>query len=97
MSSDKSRQALSVTVRAAMAQAARAINEEDVDGMVDGLAVALGIYEQHPSQAHAPLSHLRDLLAWIRAGRSLCTTIGRSDRDFAALQIRAEALQRPLH
>jgi hypothetical protein len=97
MPRDKSVQALAITVRAAMSRAAEAVNEQDIDGMADGVGVALGVYEQHPAQAHGPLSHLRDLLLWIRAGRSLCATIGRADDDFAALEERAEALRRPLH
>ena len=83
---------LTVTVLAAMEAAAEAIHEQDIDGMADGLGIAIAVYERHPSQAQAPLSQLRDLLAWIRAGRSLCATLGRPDDDFA-LENRAEAWQ----
>jgi hypothetical protein len=97
MPSNKPAEVLAQTVLAAMAQAAEAINQQDFDRMADGLAIAISMYEQHPSQAHAPMSHLRDLLAWIRAARGLCTSLGRPDSDFASLEHRAEALRRPLH
>jgi hypothetical protein len=64
--------------------------------MADALRAAVCAYEQRPSAVHEPLSHLRDVLAWIHAGRSLCASLGRSDLDFAVLEDRVEALRRPL-
>jgi hypothetical protein len=84
-------------IRAVLAHAAYAVRGRDMDGMIEGLSCGVTLYEQHPSQVHGPLSHWRDLLVFIRAGRTLCTTLGRPDGDFAALEARAEALRRPLH
>jgi hypothetical protein len=65
--------------------------------MAEALRSAVCAYEQHPSAVHASVGHLCNVLAWIRAGRSLCASLGRSDLDFAKLEDRAEALRRPLH
>ena len=64
--------------------------------MVEDLTKAVALYEEHPSQVHA-VESCPDLLVVIRAGRSLCTTLGRPDADFAALEMRAQTLRHPLH
>jgi hypothetical protein len=96
MSDTSYAQQISVDVIAACAQALDAVRQQDLSGMVAALRAAVCVYEQHPSQVHEPVSHLGDVLAWIRAGRSLCASLGRSDLDFAVLEDRAEALRRPL-
>jgi hypothetical protein len=88
---------VSVDVVVAFARATDALRGQNIDGVVDALSTAADVYEQHPSYAHEPLSQLHNVLLWIRAGRSLCATLGRSDRDFADLESRAEVLAQPLH
>ena len=77
--------------------ATQAVRRQDMAGMTEGLAAAVDLYEHYPSHVHAPTSHLHDLLMCIRSGRTLCSALGRSDRDLGALEARAEALRHPLH
>ena len=65
--------------------------------VIDGLAAALTLYEQHPSQVHEPSSQLRDLLVFIRSAQSICKTLGQSEAELQELEQRAEGLRRPLH
>jgi hypothetical protein len=88
---------VSADVIAAFARAVKSLSGKDIDGMAHALSIVVGVYEQHPSLVHDPAGHFRDVLLWIRAGRSLCNMQGRPDADFAALENRAEALRRPLH
>ena len=60
-------QNVSTSVRAAIQRAAEAVSEQDIERMVEWLGAGVSIYEEHPTQVHEPLSHLRDLLVWIRA------------------------------
>ena len=92
-----SQREISRKVRAAIAQAVHAVQQQNIEGMAEGLRAALSVYEECPTQVHTPLSHFRDLLVLIRAARSFCATLGRLDDDLAALEARAEALRRPLH
>jgi hypothetical protein len=77
--------------------ATQAVKRQDMAGMTEGLAAAVDLYEQYPSHVHTPASHLHDLLMCIRSGRTLCTALGRPDRDLGALEVRAERLRHPLH
>jgi hypothetical protein len=77
--------------------ATQAVRRQDMAGMTEGLAAAIDLYEQYPTHAHAPASHLLDLLMCIRSGRTLCNAMGRPDRDLGALEVRAEALRHPFH
>jgi hypothetical protein len=88
---------VSADVIAAFARAIESLSDQDIDGMANALGIVVGVYEQHPSLVHEPAAHFRDVLLWIRAGRSLCKTLGRPDADFAIIEDRAEALRRPLH
>ena len=76
--------------------ATHAVRRQDMPGMIEGLAAAVTVYEQHPSHVHRRTSHLGDLLMCIRSGRTLCSNLGRPDGELAALEQRAEALKRPL-
>jgi hypothetical protein len=77
--------------------ATQAVRRQDMAGMTEGLAAAVDLYELYPSHVHMPASHLPDLLLCIRSGRTLCSALGRPDRDLGALEARAEALRHPLH
>jgi hypothetical protein len=88
---------VSVDVITAFARAVESLSDGDIDSMAKALGIVVGVYEQHPSLVHEPVTDFRDVLLWIRAGRNLCATLRRSDADFAALEDRAEALRRPLH
>src|SRR4051812_15120061 len=84
-------------VLALIHRARGAVREQDITGAIDALTRAVGIYEQHASEAHGPTSLLLDLLVFIRSMRSLCKTLKRPDDDLRELEDRAEALRRPLH
>ena len=70
------RRNVDTVVRAFIRTAARAAVSNDIDTFVCSLVDAVGIYERNPSCAQAPTSHLRDLLVFIRAARSLCESSG---------------------
>jgi hypothetical protein len=90
-------QQVAPSVLAHIRRAAHAVKRHDMNGMIEDLGAALMLYELHPSQAHQPASHMRDLLACIRAGRSLCASLGQPERALAALESQAELLLRPIH
>ena len=92
-----SRHQVAIDVSAAIARASDAVRQHDVYGMAAALACAVELYEEYPTHVHQPSSHLGDVLACIRVGRRLCVALGRAESQLAALENRAEALQRPLH
>ena len=78
--------------------ATQAVRDRDIKRVVDCLAAAVELYEQHPSCIQKPTSQLRDLLVFIRSARSLSKTLKREDDDLRELEERAEALrQSALH
>jgi hypothetical protein len=80
-----------------MHRARQAVREQNITAVIDALAEAVAVYEQHPSAAHEPTSQLRDLLVFIRSARSLCKTLRQPDDDLRDLENRAEALRPRLH
>jgi hypothetical protein len=97
MGKDDSVQQVAPSVLVHIRRAAYAVKRHDMNGMIEDLGAALMLYELHPTQAHQPASHMRDLLACIRAGRSLCASLGQPESALAALESQAELLLRPLH
>jgi hypothetical protein len=97
MTSNLMPQALAIHVLAHMDAAADAVRAQDIEAVVVSLHDAVRLCEQYPRRAHDTANQLRDLLAFIRAVRSLCATLRRPDDDLRLLEETADALWRPLH
>jgi len=77
--------------------AARASVRMDLTQVVDGLAGAVELYEQHPSAVHSSHSELRKVLALIRYAAGVHRKLDLPERRLQTLEARAEALRKPLH
>jgi len=77
--------------------AARAGLRLDAPGMVKGLALAVELYERHPSEVHGPRSEIRKLLAFIRQASAVHQRFDYPDEELLDLARRTELLRKPLH
>jgi hypothetical protein len=70
--------------------------EEEIEGVIEWLSKAVSIYEENPSAVHERESQLADLLFYIEATVRACDACEFEDAA-AELQVRATALQAPIH
>ena len=77
-------------------QARQSALEQEIACVIQWLAKAVSIYEENPSAVHEPQSQLADLLLYIQATVRACDTDEFEDAA-VDLEIRAVALQSPLH
>ena len=80
-----------------LTSAARARLRLDWRGVIEGLAAALDLYEQYPTEVHGSRSEMRKLLAFIRHAGSVHRKLDHPDHRLQELESRAEALRKPLH
>jgi hypothetical protein len=93
VSDEASPEQVAAHVLAHIQGAMQAVQNQDIESMIDCLAASVALYEEHPSYVQEPTNQLRGLLVLIRSGRSLCKTLARADDDLRDLEQRAEALR----
>ncbi len=70
--------------------------DQEIECVIQWLSKAVSIYEENPSAVHERESQLADLLLYIEATVRACDAC-EFEEAAADLQVRAAALQAPLH